>query len=96
MVGLQHVADVLGVGAISATREADQVDEKDRYKLPLLLGRFGFHGRAARQAEACPFRILLAAACTAHAGSLPRRLARNRCPKAARPMSIGPDGSLSR
>ncbi len=48
VVRAQRRADVLGVGAIGATREADEVDEEHRDDLPLLAGR-GLVASASRR-----------------------------------------------
>ena len=62
VVGTERRSDVLGIGAVGTIREADEVDEEDRYDLPLLADGGGFRQtRAARETEARSLRVLLAA-----------------------------------
>ena len=55
-------ADVLRVGAVGTVREADEIDEQHRDDLPFLsCGNLRRQRLTAGQAEACSFRVLLAA-----------------------------------
>jgi len=83
VVGLQRRAHVFRVGRVGARSERDQVDEEHRDGLALLAEHSGAERCAARQAEAGPLRVLLAAArtdCT-HRSSVLRRYAERAMPE---------------
>jgi len=62
VVGVEPRPDVLGIRAIGAGGETDEVDEEDRDDLALLLARRGrSEGRSAGEAETRPLRALLPA-----------------------------------
>ena len=62
VVRAEERAHVLGIGAVRAPGEADEVDEEDGDDLSFLpRGRRGREVCAARQAEASSLRVLLAA-----------------------------------